>query len=106
MLLLSLLKNERPKNFRIVIQVYTFLCLKTIIGRGEGEGGSPIKGQVKRKNTSPLQKSFPFFAWLKPLHQHGLVFVPLRTRYFFSLWFWSNTDPHQSPIGIKAIIVL
>jgi hypothetical protein len=34
--------------------------------------GSPIKGQVKEKNTSPEKKS-TFFAWPQPLHQHGLV---------------------------------
>ncbi|MBW1691264.1 MAG: rod shape-determining protein, partial [Deltaproteobacteria bacterium] len=43
--------------------------------------GAPIKGQVKEKNNSPAKK-VPFFAWPQCPHQHGLVFSPLRTRYF------------------------
>jgi len=66
---------------------------------------SPIKGRVKRKNTSPWQKNI-FFVWLRRSHQLGLVFIPPHTRHFFSYWFWSLSDPHQSPIGIKAIVVL
>jgi len=67
--------------------------------------GHPLKGESREK-TPLLPKKFSLFAWLKPLHQHGLVFTPFRTRYFFSLWFWSRTDPHQSPIGIKAFVVI
>jgi addiction module HigA family antidote len=34
--------------------------------------GSPIKGQVKRKNTSPLKKPL-FFTWRHTAYQHGFV---------------------------------
>ena len=38
--------------------------------------GSPIKGQVKEKNTSPGKK-VSFFAWPQRPHQHGLVLASL-----------------------------
>jgi len=42
---------------------------------------STHQGQVKRKHTSPGKK-VSFFAWPQRLHQHGLVSIPPRTRYF------------------------
>jgi len=65
---------------------------------------SPIKGLVKRKNTSPLKIIifFPIDAYIRTA---GIRFRLLsRTRYFFIIGSRSAyTDPHQSPIGIKAI---
>jgi len=37
--------------------------------------GSPIKGPVKRKNTSPSKKIHFFVLVLSLLHQHSLVFA-------------------------------
>jgi hypothetical protein len=39
--------------------------------------GSPIKGCVKRKNTSPWEKSFLFFPWHRVSPQHGIVCPPV-----------------------------
>ena len=68
--------------------------------------GHPLKGESREK--TPLQaKEVSFFAWLRPLHQNGLVFTPFRTRYFSLIGSQSAfADPHQSPIGIKAIVLL
>ena len=64
--------------------------------------GSPIKGQVKKKNTSPVKKVYLFFLGHSAYISTASFSPLLHTRYFFSHWLWSNTDPHQSPIGIKA----
>jgi hypothetical protein len=50
--------------------------------RGQRREGSPIKGPVKRKNTSPWQKKSLFSLGSYQQYQHGLVFTPARTRYF------------------------
>ena len=63
--------------------------------------GSPIKGRVKRKNTSPMKK-ITFF--LDPRtcfnFKHFYRFYPVRISYFgLSVY---GFDPHQSPIRFKA----
>ncbi len=66
-------------------------------------GGSPIKGYVKRKNTSPLKK-YSFFYFGFNYRPSTALFNPqIRARYFSLFGSRSAyTDPHQSPIGIKA----
>ncbi len=57
--------------------------------------GSPIKGQVKRKNTSPKEKlSFflTFFSQFRAL----LIFIPF-SHLLFHLVGLRFTDPHQLP---------
>jgi len=48
--------------------------------------GSPIKGLVKKKNTSPLTKIglfLKFFAWQLLIGNNPPFFVLPRTRYFY-----------------------
>ena len=60
--------------------------------------GSPIKGLVKRKNTFPVEKNTFFFdthfLTLPPASPDLRPQFPSGSRFF---------DPHQSPIGFKAI---
>jgi hypothetical protein len=51
--------------------------------------GSPIKGPVKRKNTSPYKKTHLFFACLLTFApaQPRFIVTFFRSRYFFHLGF-------------------
>jgi hypothetical protein len=55
----------------------------------KGEMGSPIKGPVKRKNTSPYKKTHLFFACLLTFApaQPRFIVTFFRSRYFFHLGF-------------------
>ena len=49
--------------------------------------GSPIKGLVKRKNTSPMKKTPLVFRLALSSPQHGVVFTPVSHPLFRSCWF-------------------
>jgi hypothetical protein len=67
--------------------------------------GAPIKGPVKRKNSSPSEKYIFFSLVLSLSFQHSLA---LLSPFFASVISFLSvpgqyfTDPHQSPIRIKA----
>ena len=68
--------------------------------------GSPIKGQVKKKNTPSKEKS-EFFLTLFFLILDTcsyLIFIPF-AHLLFRLVGLRFTDPHQSPIGIWAACI-
>jgi hypothetical protein len=66
--------------------------------------GHPLKGRSREKTPLPIKKMVEFFLEKKS-QQRDIVFVLVCTRYFFFIGSRSEyTDPHQSPIGIKAIV--
>ena len=80
------------------------------------ETGSPIKGLVKRKNTSPVEKMPPFFPLTPTPATSTMSFLPTRSRSApvssVSLVLGqpclrprADADPHQSPIRIKAFVL-
>jgi hypothetical protein len=66
-----------------------------------GPQTSPIKGLVKRKNTSPLKKIILFHLAITFLPAGSRFQLLPRTRYFFIIGS-RPSGPHQSPIGIKV----
>jgi len=73
------------------------------IKKVQGNLGSPIKGPVKRKNTSPYKKKYIFFSLVILLsHQQSLA---LLSPFFASVIDQHFTDPRQSPIRIKTIVL-
>ena len=63
---------------------YQLRAIRQLQGKPDSEPvkGSPIKGHVKRKNTSPIKKCFIFFSWPQFPHSTVLFCHPSRTRYF------------------------
>ena len=66
--------------------------------------GSPIKGRVKRKNTSPMKKTPLFFAWILVPHRTCFTYFAPVTAFLLvrgSIY----ADPHQSPTRFKAVML-
>ena len=71
----------------------------------EPRRGHPLKGEPRKKHLS-IQTNH-FFCLALNIAPVRPVFPPLCTRYFFLICFLRNSpESHQSPIGIKAIVVL
>ncbi len=68
--------------------------------------GSPIKGSVKKKNTSPMKKSFLFFLdTMFPTARCCFATFLAPVISFLSVCSSIYADPHQSPIRFKAIVL-
>jgi hypothetical protein len=69
-------------------------------------GNSPLKGK-SRKKTPLHSKKYLFFCLALNIAPAQPVLPPFRARYFFPIGFLRNSpESHQSPIGIKANVVL
>jgi len=63
--------------------------------------GHPLKGESREKTPLHDKKVPPFCLALSPAPAQPR-FHPFSHPVLLSYWFWSLTDPHQSPIGINA----
>jgi hypothetical protein len=69
-----------------------------------GKRGTPIKGCVKRRNTSPLKIIDIFFEWHLVRYSLDSFSSPVTHPLFHFIRFnrSAKSDPHQSPIRIKV----
>jgi len=75
---------------------------------GEAIKGSPIQGEVKKKHTSPLKKLHFFFLLVLQVNisaQFRFVLLLASVTSVLSVHDQCITDTHQSPIGIKAVLL-
>ena len=66
---------------------------------------SPIKGQVKRKNTPPLQKSPLFCLATTPASAQPRFSLSLRTRYFCLIGSGQTLARTSHPSGSRRIVL-
>ena len=72
---------------------------KDVIKGSESQWGHPLKGCCQRQKRSPVQEK-KFFS--------GLAYDNHRHRYHYRYFFLFRCQPllHQSPIRIKAVVIL
>ena len=78
------------------------------MGSGVRGQGSPIQGEVKKKHTSPLKKQHFFFLLVLQVNisaQLRFVLLLASVTSILSVHDQCITDTHQSPIGIKAVLL-
>ena len=91
-----LVKTDTDKTMRLLglgERNATGISASAAQWRQQKTEGSPIKGLVKRKNTSPIEKytCFSFHTFVVAGFGIALLITLFRTRYFY-LWFaWSLT---------------
>jgi len=75
------------------------------VGSFSREGGSPIKGQVKKKNTSPGKKIFLFCLATAPASARPCFSLLFRTRYFCLIGSGQTLTRTSHPSGSRRIVL-